>query len=388
MADITNPTTENKSNVFDKVLGSIGGGLKVVNGVAGLVDGIFGISAKRQENSQKRLMDKQQEQWKEQQGILNDYMLAQWNRENEYNDPTNYYKRLLNGADANGISKAGALGDMPGGNVGVSASKNTAGGNVGTGVGSPSALGLGNPTALAGLRQRAEISNLESQTAKNYADAGLSKAKITTEQLQWNIQQTIYVMNSNLSDLYEKDGKLKDALVAYQNKVNSVFDVRNAVELDSIRAGIFESFGNFIKDISDASLTPQRRKALEQQVSESVAQTALIYAWKKEVELNSWFNETLQNYVGSSPELQQEFKEALFDMYRMATRTYKWTPAMNVSKMFGEIGGLLSDLIIGTFKGVKALSGSHKTHSSVETYVDPWGQVIGSKQVNSTDVIK
>lgn len=388
MADIVNPTTESKSNGFDKLLGSAGGALKVANGVAGLVDGIFGISAKRQEKAQQRLMDKQQDQWKEQQSVLNDYMLAQWNRENEFNDPTNYYKRLLDGADANGISKAGVLGNMPSGNVGVSASKNTAGGNVGTGVGSPSALGLGDSSSLAGLRQRAEIENIESQTTRNLAEAGLSEARITTEQLQWNIQQSIYKLNNNLADLYVKDGKLKDSLVTYQDKVNSVFDVRNAAELDSIRAGIFESFGNFVKSISDASLTPQRRKALEQEVSQSVAQTALIYAWKKEVELNSWFNETLQNYVGSSPELQKEFKEALFDMYRMATRAYKWTPAMNVSKIFGEIGGVLSDLVIGTFKGVKSLSGSHKTHSSVETYVDPWGQVIGSKQVNSTDVIK
>ena len=373
---------------IDKTLGSISTGLKIADGAAGLIDGIFGISAKRQENAQKRLMDKQQDQWKEQQSLLNDYMLSQWNRENEYNDPTNYYKRLLNGADANGITKAGVLGDMPGGNVGVSASKNTAGGNVGTGVGSPSALGLGSTSSLAGLRQRAEIENIESQTALNKANAGLSEAKITTEQLQWNIQQTIHDLNTNLADLYEKDGKLKDSLVAYQDKVNSVFDVRNAVELDSIRAGIFESFGNFIKDIADSSLTPQRRKALEQDVNESVAQTALIYAWKKEVELNSWFNEQLQEYVGSSPELLKEFKEALFDMYRQATRTYKWTPALNVSKMFGDIGGILSDLIIGTLKGVKALSGSHKTHSSVETYTDPWGEVIGSKTVHSTDVIK
>lgn len=371
-----------------KGLGVVGSGLKAADGLAGFVDGIFGISAKRQENAQKRLMDKQQDQWKEQQGVLNDYMLAQWNRENEYNDPTNYYKRLLSAGNELGITKAQLVGNTPGGNVGVSSSKNNAGGNVGTGVGSPSALALGSTSSLAGLRQRAEIANLESQTAKNYADAGLSEAKITTEQLQWNIQDSIHRMNNNLADLYEKDGKLKDSLVTYQNKVNSVFDVRNAVELDSIRAGIFESFGNFVKSISDASLTPQRRKALEQEVSQSVAQTALIYAWKKEVELNSWFNEQLQDYVGSSPELQKEFKEALFDMYRMATRTYRWTPALNVSKMFDEIVGSLTDVVTGTIKGIKALSGSHKSHSSVETYVDPWGQVIGSKQVNSTDIIK
>lgn len=173
MSDITNG--------FDKFLGSAGGALKLANGVTGLVDGIFGISAKRQENAQKRLMDKQQDQWKEQQGILNDYMLEQWNRENEYNDPTNYYKRLLQGADANGISKAGVLGDMPGGMVGQSASKNTPGGNTGTGVGSPSALGLGESSSLAGLRQRAEIANLESQTEANLAQAGLNREKTGTE---------------------------------------------------------------------------------------------------------------------------------------------------------------------------------------------------------------
>lgn len=144
----------------------------LASGVTGALDSIFGWSQKRQQRNQKELMDKQQDQWKEQQNILAQQQLDQWNRENEYNDPSNYYKRLLQGAEANGITKAAALGDQPGGSVGTSAQGVSAPGSpaMTSASGAPMySIGSG---VMAGMRQIAEINNIESQTRKNDAETG------------------------------------------------------------------------------------------------------------------------------------------------------------------------------------------------------------------------
>lgn len=135
-------------------------------GIIGGLDSLFGWSARRQENAQKRLMDKQQSQWKEQQQILADYQLAQWNRENEYNDPTNYYKRLFAGAAANGINPKALIGDSAPGSVGQSATGVTAPGSTsppGVGGVQQQSIAAGMNQVMAGMRQRAEISLLEAQ---------------------------------------------------------------------------------------------------------------------------------------------------------------------------------------------------------------------------------
>lgn len=170
------------------ILSGVGG---VASAVVSGLDSVFGWSSKRQENAQKRLMDKQQEQWKEQQDILARQQLEQWNRENEYNDPTNYFKRLFNGAEANGITKAGVLGNMPAGSVGQSATGVTAPGSTsGTGVGGvqQQSISAGMNNVLAGMRQRAEINLIEAQVRNldqqnKESDSRIDVNKSTVENL-------------------------------------------------------------------------------------------------------------------------------------------------------------------------------------------------------------
>lgn len=372
---------------IDKIIGDIGSGLKVANGAAGLIDGIFGISAKRQENAQKRLMDKQQEQWKEQQGILNDYMLEQWNRENEYNDPTNYYKRLLNGADANGISKAGALGDMPGGNVGVSASKNTAGGNVGTGVGSPSALGLGNPTALAGLRQRAEIENIESQTAKNYADAGLSDAKTTTEQLIWNVKQSEFDLNNALAGKAKEEKNVLKQEKIYKENQNRVFDAVTQSELNKNFGSFLDSLGSFVRDLSDASLTEDRRREIQQKIEESIANTAVAYAYRDSIELNMEIPQRVRDYFNEHPQMFDDYVKALIDL---KVKERNWFIPDKIVGYVTDIAGAAGDLFGNLARGFLDLDTiangrGPKTTSTIETWTDSKGKVRQRKSTDKTE---
>lgn len=160
-------------------LGPIGAGIDIASGLMGALDSVFGWSAKRQQRYQKELMDKQQSQWKEQQQLLNQAMLEQWNRENEYNDPTNYFKRLMAGSDANGLSKAAVLGDMPGGSVGQSASKSVPGSTSVPGVGGSSLLPFGGTSIMSSMRQRAETSLIEAQA--NYYESLSGKTKEETK---------------------------------------------------------------------------------------------------------------------------------------------------------------------------------------------------------------
>ena len=94
---------------IDSILGSTNTGMSVASGAAGFLDSIFGWSAKRQNKYQNQLMDKQFNQQKEFYQMQLEDQLEQWNRENEYNDPTNAYKRLVNGLERNGLNKALAI---------------------------------------------------------------------------------------------------------------------------------------------------------------------------------------------------------------------------------------------------------------------------------------
>lgn len=372
---------------IEKTLGTIGSGVKLANGVAGLVDGIFGISAKRQENAQKRLMDKQQEQWKEQQSVLNDYMLAQWNRENEYNDPTNYYKRLLQGADANGISKAGVLGDMPSGNVGVSASKNTAGGNAGTGVGSPSALGLGDSSSLAGLRMRAEIENIESQTAKNYADAGLSDAKTTTEQLIWNVKQSEFDLNNALAGKAKEERNVLKQEKIYKENQNRVFDAVTQSELTKNFGSFLASLGSFVRDLSDASLTEDRRQEIQQKIKESVANTAVAYAYRDSIELNMEIPQRVRDYFNEHPQMFNDYVKALIDL---KTKERNWFVPDKIVGYVTDIAGAAGDMFGNIAKGFLDLDTiangrGPKTTSTIETWTDSKGKVRQRKSTDKTE---
>lgn len=164
-------------------LGPIGAGIDMASGVAGALDSIFGWSAKRQHRMQKELMDKQQDQWKQQQEILNKAQLDQWNRENEYNDPTNYYKRLLEGADNNGLSKQAILEGVPS-SVGVSTSKNALGSTSMTGAGGSTLLPFGSSNILGAMHQRAETSLLDAQADYYKSLAGKTSEETELTRLQ------------------------------------------------------------------------------------------------------------------------------------------------------------------------------------------------------------
>lgn len=143
----------------------------------GAIDSIFGISQRRQENAQKRMMEQQQNYWKEQNEILYNQQVEQWNRENEYNDPTNAYKRLLDGAEANGLSKAQVL-NGSGSQVqsqGASGVKMPGSTSMPSTSGAPVySMGQG---VMNSMRQLAEIDLMESQAEENRSRAGLQGAQ-------------------------------------------------------------------------------------------------------------------------------------------------------------------------------------------------------------------
>ena len=212
------------------VLGPIGAGIDIASGLMGALDSVFGWSAKRQHRYQQQLMDKQQSQWKEQQSILAQQQLDQWNRENEYNDPTNYFKRLMAGADANGFSKAAVLGDMPGGSVGQSATGVTAPGSTSApGVGGSTLLPFGSTNILGAMRQRAEISNIEAHSDLLRAQAGESTAhtSLMEKQADLVVANERLVNNQALSE--ESRKALMDAQAAMERlRVDNYQDITDA----------------------------------------------------------------------------------------------------------------------------------------------------------------
>ena len=234
---------ENMANSFlDKAAGGVGAAASAANGVAGLIDGIFGFSAKRQYKNQKKLMEQQQNYWKEQQEILAGQQLDQWNRENEYNDPTNYYKRLLQGTDANGLSKAAVLGDQPGGTVGQSGHQQVPASGSGVGLGSSTLQPIGSASSLSNLKQRSEIANIDALTNMYNTQAGVAGSQ------QRLNEANIAVADANARLINEQalSEPVRRALTSqqeiYQKFQNSAFDARNEAEIRKLVSDAYDAF--------------------------------------------------------------------------------------------------------------------------------------------------
>ena len=201
-------------------------------------DSVFGISQRRQENAQKRLMEQQQEYWNKQNEVLYNQQVEQWNRENEYNDPTNAYKRLLDGAEANGLSKAQVLNGAGSQVQSQGASGVSAPGSVATPSTSGAPVYNMGQGVMNSMRQLAEIDLMESEAEKNRSSVGLQDA-------QTGYYKELAVTTANLGNLHlaqEATEKQKAESLRLQNIGqeinNSTLAQKNIAELKKLASEI------------------------------------------------------------------------------------------------------------------------------------------------------
>lgn len=273
---------------FLSALGPIGAGIDMASGVAGALDSIFGWSAKRQHRMQKELMDKQQDQWKQQQEILNKAQLDQWTRENEYNDPTNYLKRLLDGADNNGLSKAAVLGELAGGSVGMSATGVSAPGSTSMpGAGGSTLLPFSSSNILSAMRQRAEISNIESQTEKNKVESGvLGAQKLVYE------RNAVYTATLNDKSLQETMTEKERTTAQRLSNILTQFDVDVAKPMTDARLRKLYAevssieLSNESHSINNRSLDERNQAVLSQSKTQSQLNVALALYYQVQSKLH------------------------------------------------------------------------------------------------------
>lgn len=128
-----------------------------IEGGLNLVSGLFRPSVKKQYKYQKKFLDDQTAAQKE----LYDY---QFENEAEYNDPANYFKRLLNGADQNNLSKAAVI---DGGAAGQSGVQHQGMSSSGSGTSYDFAASDIGSKIMQNSLIGAQIRNLDSQSEKN-----------------------------------------------------------------------------------------------------------------------------------------------------------------------------------------------------------------------------
>ena len=340
----------------------IGAAIDTATGLMGAMDSMFGWSVKRQHNMQKDLMNTQQDQWKEQQSILARQQLDQWNRENEYNDPTNYFKRLMSGAEANGLSKAAVLGDMPGGSVGQSATGVTAPGSTSApGVGGSTLLPFGSSNILGAMRQRAEISNIEADSALKRAQAGesASHSNLMDKQADLVVANEQLVNNQALSE--ESRKALLDAQ-AYMEKLRADnYQALTDAQLEEIWARVdnlnintanAEKEGKYIEEQAQLQL-----RKLKSEIAVNYALTLVHKAVAKktatEVTGVAWDNKlkqgTVQNLIAK---LEKELQ--FFDFNQIKTifdnpTSLVYMLANSVETNGGGINGSVEKILVELF---------------------------------------
>lgn len=313
----------------------------VTSAAVGGLDSVFGWSSKRQEKAQKRLMDKQQDQWKEQQQILATQQLEQWNRENEYNDPTNYYKRLLQGADANGISKAGVLGDMPGGSVGQSATGVTAPGSTsppGVGGVSQQSITAGMNTVLSGMRQRAEIGLIEAQIRNLDQQNKESDSRIDLNKISGkNLTALTEVASNEAVNI-----KLRNAALEISNSLDAIkleFARPNAeADLDQKYANIQKAYDEAYKAYHEGRNAELRNKHVDEQALQALAESRAIAGFyiaqtKVQGKLEELYGaEAAQQILESD-----EYKKGTQDRLTILGAEADWSDVYQYTHTFGQM---------------------------------------------------
>lgn len=372
MTDITNIFEAPSKSGFDKAMGSVGAGLSVANAATGFLDGIFGWSAKRQERAQKRLMQQQQAYWKEQQSILALQQLDQWNRENEYNDPTNYFKRLMAGAEANGLSKAAVLGDQPGGSVGVSASGvQSPGSTSAPGAGSPSLLGLGSASSLANLRQRAEIENIDADTMQKKMNAGLLDALTTTEHINWSLMETKEKLYK--ADIANKsqDTLLKRANTAYTSTLNRIANIEEEftrefknqdktlrdLNIRKTEMEIGRGFAETIESLQRSSLVDYEKNKILSEIEYNMQAAALQVAYVRLANSNADMTDEQRRQLENAYGLHMQFLETNLSNARKSgvlldkeAEAYHWYKGVHAfSELVNAACGALQTYSLGPF---------------------------------------
>lgn len=248
---------------IENILGAVGSGTKAASGLTGLFDSIFGWSAKRQYKNASKLMDKQYDQqmsFYERQ--LAD-QLAQWNRENEYNDPTNAYKRLVQGLQANGLNKALAIGGASSGVTASSAHNPNVPSGGSTGLGQSTLLPMGSVQALSNLRQRAEIANIDANTQKTKREAGLVDVQTTNEMLRSSILDAQHTLMSLQAKNVKADTALKTATESLTKLQSQRYDELTDSQIKSNLSNVVSSMSHYIDSITKRELSvAQRSQAL------------------------------------------------------------------------------------------------------------------------------
>ncbi len=248
---------------IEKILGAIGSGSSSASGLTGLFDSNFRLVIERQYKNASKLMDKQYQQQMSFTSVSQPIKLAQWNRENEYNDPTNAYKRLVQGLQRNGLNKALAIG---GASSGVTASSGhnpnvPAGGS--TGLGQSTLLPMGSIQALSNLRQRAEIANIDANTEKTKREAGLVDVQTTNEMLKSSILDAQHTLLGLQAKNVKADTLLKQAGAALTNLQSERYNELTDSQIKSNLSNVVSAMSQYIDAITKRDLSvAQRSQAL------------------------------------------------------------------------------------------------------------------------------
>ena len=265
---------------IDSIMGAIGSGVSAASGSSGFLDSIFGWSSKRQFKQAQKLMDKQYEQQMSMYERQLADLLAQWNRENEYNDPTNAYKRLLNGLDANGLNKALAISGAQSGVTASSGHNSSVPSGGSSGLGSTSLLPAGSVTALSNLRQRSEISLIDAEAEKTRREAGFVDVQTTNEMLKSSVLDAQHRLLEISAKNVQADTAVKKANESYIKLQSAKYNELTDAQIKSYLSSVVTAMSNYIdaltrRDVSVAQKS-QAYAAAEMYVSSAVLNAARV----------------------------------------------------------------------------------------------------------------
>ena len=279
MADIN----LNKGPSFDSIFGSVNTGMSGLTGSVGLLDQIFGWSAKRQHKYQSKLMDKQFNQQKEFYQMQLEDQLEQWNRENEYNDPTNAYKRLVNGLDRNGLNKALAIGGASSGVTASSGHNPSVPSGGSSGLGSSTLLPMGSVSSFANIRQRAEISNIEAQTEKIRKEAGLVDVQTTNEMLRSSVIDAQHTLLQLSAKNVQADTAVKRATESFTKLQQSKYNELTESQIKQNLASVVSAMANYVDSMTKRDLSVAQ-KSQAYAAAQMYVSSALLNAARVETE--------------------------------------------------------------------------------------------------------
>ena len=251
------------------------------SGVAGaFVGGLANLFTQGRQEAHDRAMATLNHKYAlEQMAQQNAYQVEQWNRENEYNDPSNVKHRY----EAAGLSPYAVFGNSAASGAGIAGGLSSAPSGSSTGHSStlPSAAGVLSSSIAAGVNSSLEARRIEAQNKESEAKSRLDEQKALSEEFnRVHIAPSTARLTAALADLRVSESSIKEVEAQWAPYMATLSSIYQETQISNVQKSIELSQQKIFESKAFQALTEEQQNKVRAEANE-IAERTLGYAYER-----------------------------------------------------------------------------------------------------------